>query len=109
VSKLKAWCLRGLVLLLVTSSPAATALGQSLGGLMSDLTHPDDYALRRISSFDPSGANNDFPLKRHGKGGARGLLHFNGTGSEFPPLPPVDQRLGRLFPVGRPGNHGEGF
>jgi len=45
------------ILLLATPS---TVLGQSFGDLLSELTKPHDYVLRRISSYDRTGGNDDY-------------------------------------------------
>jgi hypothetical protein len=41
-------------------SAAAVAAGQSPGEMLSQLTKPHDYALKRVSSYDRSGGNDDF-------------------------------------------------
>ena len=51
--------MRKLGTLLIIFGLAAPSLAQNLSGLLSDLTVPRDYVLKRVSSYDRSGGNSD--------------------------------------------------
>ena len=51
--------LLALLVLLLLGSPQ-TAIGQSPSDWLSELTRPHDYTLKRVSSYDRTGGNNDY-------------------------------------------------
>ena len=51
--------LLALLVLLLLGSPQ-TAFGQSPSDWLSELTRPQDYTLKRVSSYDRTGGNNDY-------------------------------------------------
>ena len=59
--------MRKLGILVLFASLAAPALAQDLSGLMSNLTRPQDYILKRVSSYDRSGGNADMRPIEPGK------------------------------------------
>ena len=48
-----------LVAVIALAAPLHAQNMGSLSGLMSDLVEPHDYALKRVSSYDRSGGNDD--------------------------------------------------
>ncbi len=51
--------MRKLILLLAIVISAQPAIGQQMSGLLWNLTQPQDYVQRRVSSYDRTGANAD--------------------------------------------------
>jgi len=59
--------MRKLGFLVVALTLSGPAVGQDLSGLFPDLTQPQNYVLKRVSSYDRTGANDDFVRMKAGE------------------------------------------
>ncbi len=70
--------MRKAILLILASTLAVPAAGQNLSGWAANLTEPHDYVLKRVSSYDRTGGNQD---SRHvNPGETYTVLDENGPG-----------------------------